>query len=107
MTDDIETVLAATGVTANTWQSAARRLADENRRLRAELAGGEVDDYDYTAADLQPRCPDRPNHRAVPGPDYWSWRCLKCDGEVRNHPSLWQRLRSVIRPGRPEGGGAV
>ena len=30
-------VLADTGVTANTWQSAARRLAEENRKLRAKV----------------------------------------------------------------------
>lgn len=61
---------------------------------------GVVDDYDYTAADIQARRPDQPGHRAVPGPDYWSWRCLQCDGEVRDHPSLWQRLRTRMRPGQ-------
>ena len=36
--DALAEVLEGTGVTANTWQSAARRLADENRQLRADLA---------------------------------------------------------------------
>lgn len=34
----IEDVLDGTGATANTWQSAARRLADENRHVRRAIA---------------------------------------------------------------------
>lgn len=35
--DKIAEVLEWTGVAANTWQSAARRLADENERLRKRM----------------------------------------------------------------------
>jgi len=34
-------VLDGTGVTANTWQSAARRLAAENERLREQIGGSD------------------------------------------------------------------
>ena len=35
---DVKNALRGTGIAANTWQSAARRLADENRVLRDRLA---------------------------------------------------------------------
>lgn len=37
-------------------------------------------------------------HRAIPGPLYWEWRCLRCSHWVALHargPRLWLRLHVV------------
>ena len=31
-------------------------------------------------------------HAPVPGPQYWDWRCLRCDQPVNAHPGLLRRL---------------
>lgn len=37
------------------------------------------------------------DHLARPGPGYWEWKCLRCDGLVADHPGwlrlLWHRMR--------------
>lgn len=34
--------------------------------------------------------------RPKPGPMYWCWRCLKCDGEIHGPVARW-RLRRAKR----------
>jgi hypothetical protein len=31
-------------------------------------------------------------HRPMPGPMYWDFKCLKCDGLVSDHAPWWSRL---------------
>lgn len=50
--DSLAETLSGTGVTANTWQSAARRLASENRLLRVRAAETDPRDWGPNA----PRC---------------------------------------------------
>lgn len=35
---------------------------------------------------------DTHSHQPVPGPDYWSWRCLVCSEPVDNHEPWWRRM---------------
>lgn len=40
------------------------------------------------------------DHRPVPGPDYWSWRCLVCSEAVDDHAGFlrrWLHRRRVRR----------
>lgn len=32
------------------------------------------------------------DHRPIPGPDYWNWRCLRCGEPVSVHPGFFTRL---------------
>lgn len=32
-------------------------------------------------------------HAPQPGPGYWDWRCLVCDGDVDKHPGVLERFR--------------
>lgn len=32
------------------------------------------------------------DHSPVPGPDYWSFRCLECGNPVASHAGLLRRL---------------
>jgi hypothetical protein len=34
-----------------------------------------------------------------PGPLYWDWRCMKCDGEIRGWLTRWQLRRATRNPG--------
>ena len=36
---------------------------------------------------------DKIMHFPAPGPDYWRFRCLICDGNVADHGSWFQILR--------------
>lgn len=30
-------------------------------------------------------------HRPIPGPAYWDFKCLRCDGAVSDHAPWWRR----------------
>lgn len=36
-------------------------------------------------------------HRAVPGPLYWDYRCLRCGENVDAHPKWWRRLYAALK----------
>lgn len=40
------------------------------------------------------------DHLAVPGPDYWAWKCRVCGELVDNHPGLirwlWHRVTKGV-----------
>jgi hypothetical protein len=43
------------------------------------------------------------DHLARPGPMYWDFKCLICDGLVRDHPGLirivFRRIDALIQKG--------
>jgi hypothetical protein len=48
-----------------------------------------------------PRIDD--GHAPIPGPMYWDFKCLVCDGSVDRHPNLIHRFR-IRRANRRSGG---
>ena len=37
------------------------------------------------------------SHRAKPGPMYWDFKCLVCDGLVSDHPTFWGKVLLKLR----------
>lgn len=57
------------------------------------LCGTLTDDHDTdeTKGSEMAEEPDR-WHAPAPGPLYWDFKCLRCDGLVRDHPGFIRRL---------------
>lgn len=42
------------------------------------------------------------NHRPLPGPQHWDFKCLQCDRLVSDHATVWKRIfvriKRTIKP---------
>jgi len=40
------------------------------------------------------------DHKPIPGPMYWDFKCLQCDGLVKDHAPWWRRAIAKWKDGK-------